>query len=500
MMRNLLLIIFSCCSVLPVWGQRTAVDSVKLTCTGATGTAGSFNAIALADAGRFWTVYVKDKVGGILSHGWNGNLRIEKRDTANLQVTDSLTFTGTAALMEAETDDMGNLYVLLYIHDTLRVDNNTLISKAQSHMLAKITPAMQVEWVNSDIEGDNFGVSPDGKRLYLRADHNGGSQTVDMYKLDATGNVVQTKPINKIGYIADVATNAAGDVFFTGSCSSQGAQLDTVDASCSFTYSLYLAKLDSNMVCVWIKILQDFTCPPPWLETDDNGNVLWYSNLNKANTLGQYNMDVSQQEFLFASAGTSGSVNFAIDVPGKGHKVLPAKYDAKGMATHGNLAAVAVLHHGMKDTIDWNNNVQTESDIWGGKPVILETDLTTGQVVDATYLDYNAGYFYGSLLYLNNGDLLVVNTSNTDKYIQITRLRKPGTTHITPGEKDSFTLYPNPTSGVVRFSKPLTGSIYSITGIRVMDVNNTRTADLGGEPDGIYYLRTTEGVVKILKH
>jgi hypothetical protein len=60
----------------------------------------------------------------------------------------------------------------------------------------------------------------------------------------------------------------------------------------------------------------------------------------------------------------------------------------------------------------------------------------------------------------------------------------------------TFTVYPNPSAnGMFETSEAVTGTIYSITGVKVADVNNARKIDLSTQPAGMYVLHTIEGTV-----
>lgn len=480
--------------------QRVPVDSVKFTCHSSTGSStGNPFFIENAAPGYFWSAYIPKKVGGTASHSvWNGHIHIDKRDTATMNVVDSVTYTGMGTILEVESDDAGNLYLLGFVTKPLTISNSITID-SNKHFLLKVNTSLQPVWINDSVVGDHFSVSPNGQHIYVRGDRKGFGGTVDLYKLSANGNILQTKQLTKIGYIGDIKTNNNGDVFFSGSCISNSAQLDTLDASHTFSYTIYYGKLDSNMVATWIKILEDITCPTPWLDLDANGNILFFSSLYKSNTLGQFQMDVKNQEFILSSTTTSGSVNYAHDAPGNTHKVPVPFNSGRGISTHASSVAILVSQNGYTDTINWGNGIQTVSDIWLGRPLILEYDINSGQLLMASNPDYSTDKYYNSLLYLDNGDLLVSNTSY-DSTLVIVKMRMPSSTGIEEINTNKLSAYPNPTDGLVHFSQPLSGIVYSVTGIKMGELREASILDMSNYPSGFYYVRSVEGDrIKLLK-
>ncbi|MCF8258535.1 MAG: choice-of-anchor I family protein [Flavobacteriales bacterium] len=60
----------------------------------------------------------------------------------------------------------------------------------------------------------------------------------------------------------------------------------------------------------------------------------------------------------------------------------------------------------------------------------------------------------------------------------------------------TFTVYPNPSAnGLFETSEAVTGAVYSITGVKVADMNNARKMDLSMQPAGMYVVRTINGDV-----
>lgn len=498
-MRKYLLSIIVAFIAMSTYAQRTAVDSAQVTINGKSSSGGNYFNLHTAANGQFWTVYIKDKTKLNTGHAsWHGAMRIELRDTASLAVTDSLTLPGNGAILKTEADDAGNLYVLGYAKDSVQAGNVRVDD--DEHYLLKLKPDMTIAWVNTTVSGDRFSVSPNGQYIYAVSDHNGFGNDVEISKLDATGAIVKTKTLTAFGYIGDVKTNNSGDVYCSGSCMGTAPVLDTVDLSHSFNYTLYYAKLDRSMTGEWVKIIEDLTCPSTWLAMESNGNILFQTPIFRTTKLDNIQVDAKGEEFIISSTAPDGKVHYVVDAPGTGHRV--AVGFTKNIASSKGITAMLLTHKGHADTINWGNNVETVSDVWTGIPVLLEYDVATGTALYASYLPYDNYTAYAGMMFLDHGDMLVANTTGTER-MKITKLRlkstKP-TTGIHAIGQQELSAYPNPTDGVVTLTQPVSGAVYGITGRHVMQLDHTTRINLSARPAGIYYLHTDEGaIMKLVK-
>ncbi|GEP51948.1 hypothetical protein FNO01nite_26200 [Flavobacterium noncentrifugens] len=55
-----------------------------------------------------------------------------------------------------------------------------------------------------------------------------------------------------------------------------------------------------------------------------------------------------------------------------------------------------------------------------------------------------------------------------------------------------FVAYPNPTTGLVHFSKPVNMVLYTITGQKIADKQHTDSFDLSGQPNGVYLMAISD--------
>lgn len=73
------------------------------------------------------------------------------------------------------------------------------------------------------------------------------------------------------------------------------------------------------------------------------------------------------------------------------------------------------------------------------------------------------------------------------------------TTGIPEQEGDGLVAYPNPSQGLIYFTKPVRAVIYDATGKQVLSLHDEDSADLTTEGAGLYYLRPEQGrAVKIV--
>lgn len=481
--------------------QRVATDSVLLPCnTNGLSPAGSGYDIQLAGPGAFWTIYSKSRRGSSGHSSWHGNITIEKHDTQTLAVKDSLTFKGTGAILETETDNAGNLYLLGYSRDSV-IFNSNHTTYADKYFLVKLNANMQIVWINDTITGGRLAVSPNGNYIYLRGDLGGFAGDVYVYQLDGAGKMTLSKKMVDIGYMGDLTTNNDGTLYFSGGCIDNKAMLDTVDASHSYSYTSYYGKFSKDLTCEWIKILEDITCLQPWVKTDSAGNLLYLSAFRRSNMLDNIPLSYSSEEILLASTTEAGKVNFALDVPGTTHRVALSNFNARCIDTRGNMTALLLQHKGTNDTINWSTTAQTISNVWTGTPILLEIDNSTGIATMATEV-YLSSYIDmpGNVLYLPGGDVLVTKGKDTTG-INIIRLKLKPTGGISNLNNAGTTIaYPNPTTSVVNFSNPVSGTLYDIAGRETGMYQKVRSIDMSGLNNGVYFLHTNEGRhIKLVK-
>jgi len=71
---------------------------------------------------------------------------------------------------------------------------------------------------------------------------------------------------------------------------------------------------------------------------------------------------------------------------------------------------------------------------------------------------------------------------------------------ITEAHMENIKAYPNPTTGIVRFSKPIDEFyVYDECGRPIISGLNAKFVDLTGFNSGIYFIKTKNGILKIVK-
>lgn len=72
---------------------------------------------------------------------------------------------------------------------------------------------------------------------------------------------------------------------------------------------------------------------------------------------------------------------------------------------------------------------------------------------------------------------------------------------ITEAQVENIRVYPNPTAGIVRFSKPIDEFyVYDECGRPIISGLNANFVDLTSFNSGIYFIKTKNGISKIVKH
>ena len=62
-----------------------------------------------------------------------------------------------------------------------------------------------------------------------------------------------------------------------------------------------------------------------------------------------------------------------------------------------------------------------------------------------------------------------------------------------PEESVAFEIFPNPTRGAVRFTRPSSGTVYDVLGRHVLEFEEASRLDMNGLRAGAYYVRTQDG-------
>ncbi len=161
----------------------------------------------------------------------------------------------------------------------------------------------------------------------------------------------------------------------------------------------------------------------------------------------------------------------------------------------GNGSAVADLEAYIINPEDLDYHVKSEYGRWNGSAWI--NDAVTSPCVDGGYSTSD----FDNEPTPNGGIINIGVYGNTAE-----ASKSAPATYIQESIKDNIVVYPNPTTGIIQFSKQLENEIYQITSLTGVTVKKgiikNKSIDLTNLTTGIYFIKITDnktGVVKVTK-
>ncbi len=440
-----------------------------------------------------------------------GNYLIYRRRKSDLQVIDSLIIQGNLRVEQSESDSYGNLYLGMRFIDSINIPNApTLYSSARESVLMKLDSNFNVVWAQqSPLEYEGFGISPDGNFVYLIGDHGGFGGNVTFTKLNQSGNLVSSKLITGIGYVDHVKVDLHGNLYVAGGCMNNNAQIDSLNLSHSYNYSLYYGKFDSSMTAIWFKIMDDITCESPQLQIDGQDRLHFLSPLNKSLQLDTFNLVkymTGRDDFLYSITQPNGQVESVHQMNSVNAGSSVEHIFGKGFSqSEDGMAMVFIQEY--QDTVQWSANHQSISQ--HKDPVIVEYDFQ-GNITGASSFPTPSREFVKSILYIDSGKVIIAgnpagyllydfNDTLTTTLLQyyVQEWKVP----LSVGEEEehlqsklkSFDFYPNPVKDVLYFDQTFSGQLFNQMGALVKEINSARSVNIKDLPKGLYYLRDQNG-------
>ncbi|UOQ72119.1 hypothetical protein [Hymenobacter cellulosilyticus] len=159
-------------------------------------------------------------------------------------------------------DAAGNVYIVGYFADDLTLGSTTLTSDGNDAYIAKYNGQGVLQWVRQGGSEGAFaqGVAVDASgNVLIAGDFNDaisfGGPTVTgegifLARLSPTGTVVQTNVIGTLGLANDLALDAAGNAYITGSFG-QTASFGTISLTSAGESDMYVCKVSPAGVILW---------------------------------------------------------------------------------------------------------------------------------------------------------------------------------------------------------------------------------------------------------
>lgn len=337
-------------------------------------------------------------------------------------------------------------------------------------------------------------------------------------RVDKNGNLIFMKTFRAINWQDecqgfDVATDSKGDIYVCGRFGGEvdfdpGPGVHIEKAFPQFGTSMYLAKLAANGNFEWVRIYGQSSNNYMYaVGVDADDNVITTGNFSSkmyVDKVSLKSIDAKAGDMFILKVATngrylgveqiSGSASVAgtnIDVTPTGDMLICGEYNST--TTFGNKA---ITTQGMND--------------WFVMKVLacpkVDTTLTNnGGVLTAN--EANANYqWYDCDAQQDIVNANLQNYTPTKNGNYAVRVIKNGCSTLSACKQvtnvsvssianTSFQYSPNPTTGFVYFTESVSGSVYTITGTHIADVQDVKSIDLTEQPTGVYYLRTVEGIV-----
>lgn len=365
----------------------------------------------------------------------------------------------------------------------------------------------------------------------------GGSSDIFISKLDAAGNFVWAKSMGGSGSDASlgITVDGTGNVHTTGYYRSTvdfdpGASVSNLIAT-SIYDNMFISKLTSAGNFVWAKhIGGNFWCYGYSIAVDGSGNVY---------TTGDFyaNVDFDPGATSYSITSTPGGADntFVSKLNSSGSFVWAKNFTSSASCWGASIAIDAASNAYITGNFSGTGDFDPGAAVYnltspGGVPDIFVVNLSfAGNFVWAKRLG-GTGYDYGNAIALDAvGDIYLTGyfngtadfdpgapvynlVSKGNEDIFVSKLSGNGGVGLKEVNNSFFTLYPNPTTGIINLKIDLQKEgtsieVYNGLGQLIKEqIMNAQsyTLDLSNEASAIYYLKVRTGnqiqVIKLIKN
>ncbi len=459
---------------------------------------------------KYGNVYVSGRfLAGYHSTAPQGCLISKFNNAGILLWSDTI---ANALRIYSATNTDGETFVTGYFSGSVTLGTYTLIGTTppyfQEGFLAKYNSIGQCEWAKPTW-GYGIALNPTGG-FYTTASNNGL-----VSKFDGNGNIIWTASASGNCYASTLAIDKMGNVYLSGTFK------DTVTiGGISINYNgllrnNFIAKFDSTGIVEWVNhpttltglsrhfsiSIDEFNNLYATCHFSDNisldtfafsspsstsiifskyapaGNVLWSKAFIGSSNNEAYSIFNDQSGFSYISGGISGSMNLGSGITSTlstgNLQAFAAKFDLageaiwirhseEGISDPGNSISYAIC----KDAI--NSSIYMTGSISGGDVLFGSVILNTPQ--------------YPDLLLCRLDDVAIPTTTSS---------------HEVYSESNSFSVFPNPSSGVFTLSSEIESTkhficVYDLIGKCILRTgldSKSLELDISNQAKGIYYIK-----------
>lgn len=440
-----------------------------------------------------------------------GNLFMAHYDADGNQNFD-FEITGSATLIDMETDESGNVYITgQYLEDLHFWDGQVLAYTGPNinGFLARFSQNGEIEWIiNLNIllpEAVPEDILTHEGNIYLAH-----SEWISSHisEFDQQGYLLRTITQEDVSIVSSIVVDPEGNIYATGSCANMQSTFSGIPFPSPFPYSMYLVKYNSLGIAQWVKFVEDVTCNSPKIGLTQDGKIIWSGILHIETMFDTIQlMGPAWVNDLFVTAFNSdGHSLWGFEVP----EVLT------GDAVTGRFKPVHILSDNTiavagqtRGDIDWGSGVVSSTEGLSSQSMVL--NISSEGVPN--WVKTGLGEGYNEVLAIDadqDGNLYLTGTSHgtmqfdTCSYTGVSfyypYLAKLNTNLSTGTSKTDVTenmlIYPNPATDVLIIENKDAGQntiiLSSLTGQEIIQVSgNSRETriDVSNLPPGVYMIK-----------
>jgi len=414
-----------------------------------------------------------------------------------------------------------NLFMHIIVKDSIQLNNTRIVpaNGFSEHLFVKRNSVGTYTYHNlGNIELAGAGISSEGHFIY--ADQNGFGGSVELNVANLDGEVITTKSLPQVGYVANIEEKAGGGGYILMGGCLVATTIDGIEIEPPAFYNNYILSFDEDLNLEWYKIIEDISCVKSfgW----SNGSISYWlggtaiaPNFDGLDFQGPNEIGMD----FFLSRIDGNGITWVNETPGwEGwYGAFPSEQKAMGVDENLNTYMIGFTRG---DEIDWGNGNVTENA--GTRDIFIASYNSDGELRWAkTFgsLNFDMGL---SILVTGVDEFFITATTRDTIEIDgeeidagegsllLARFNSESlnTTHES---KDSnlITVYPNPTSGEIQLHSGLIFNKINLINtngqvLKEWTENIPVELDISLFPKGIYFLSLSHSngvsVKKVIKN
>lgn len=263
-------------------------------------------------------------------------------------------------------DENGNVYVSgVYVED-LFMTGDSMTNSDTSFMhtdmfLIAIDNASHLKWKKNLTTMYPSGMN----QLAMNIDRNGDCwYSVNMFpvtkifRMDNTGTEVQNYSLTNAIVLSSFSFDENNNMFLAGATQSGPFNVAGLQVNVNETYNMYVARIDAQGSCSWIRLAHDVTFQSPEIVATKNGGAFVAGSLMDSTTFGSIHFNGPRWVFdvFLTKVDSSGNFLWGVEPPYTTNVTGDFDRGKKGFIdvdSDGNV----YMTGNVRGTIDWGNNV-----------------------------------------------------------------------------------------------------------------------------------------------